>query len=85
MARYLPDGELDTSFGVEGKAKFDFTPVGSICCVKDSAYEVALGVDETIVVLGHSGSGNEIGADALFLIPGISNRSPELEIDNTEV
>jgi uncharacterized delta-60 repeat protein len=46
LARYNPDGSLDTSFGVDGKVSTDFTNTG------DVAYGLALQPDGKIVVVG---------------------------------
>jgi uncharacterized delta-60 repeat protein len=58
LARYNPDGTLDTSFSDDGRQTTDF--LGS-----DGAYGVALQGDGRIVVAGVAGAGNFTGDFAL--------------------
>ena len=50
LARYKPNGSLDTSFGGDGKVITDFTPYD------DGAYGVAIQADGKIVTAGLSGN-----------------------------
>lgn len=52
VARYLSNGQLDTSFGTGGKATADFRKAG------DGATAVALQADGKILVAGHSFNGS---------------------------
>ena len=49
LARYLPDGRLDTSFGGDGKVSTDFSGT------RDAANAIALDDQGRIVVAGHAG------------------------------
>jgi len=51
LARYKPDGSLDTGFGSGGKILTDFDPGR-----RDSAYDIALQGDGKIVAVGESSS-----------------------------
>ncbi len=51
LARYKPDGSLDTGFGSGGKVLTDFDPGR-----RDSAYDIALQGDGKIVAVGESSS-----------------------------
>ncbi len=51
LARYKPDGSLDTGFGTGGKILTDFDPGR-----RDSAYDIALQGDGKIVAVGESSS-----------------------------
>jgi uncharacterized delta-60 repeat protein len=53
LARYRPDGTLDTTFGDDGKVSTNF---GSLPIV---AQAIALQLDGKIVVVGYSGSGGD--------------------------
>ena len=62
IARYNPDGSLDTSFGVGGRVLTNFTVPGSHNGLDDEARAVALQSDGKIVVAGyaaHPHNGNE--------------------------
>jgi uncharacterized delta-60 repeat protein len=50
LARYKPDGSLDTSFGGDGRVITDFTPYD------DGAYGMAIQADGRIVTAGLSGN-----------------------------
>ncbi len=62
LARYNPDGSLDTTFGTGGKLT---TPVGSD---RDDAHSVALQADGKIVVAGLSNSGNNLDYNEDFAL-----------------
>jgi uncharacterized delta-60 repeat protein len=53
LARYNPDGSLDTGFGGDGKATTDFTRGGD-----DGAYSMAFQADGKIVAAGQAGGKN---------------------------
>ena len=54
LARYNPDGSLDTSFDTDGKVTTGFGPAGSIR--NDTAQALALQSDGKIVLAGYSGA-----------------------------
>ena len=53
LARYNPDGSLDSSFGQDGKVTTDFTPGGD-----DGAYTMTFQADGKIVAAGQAGGKN---------------------------
>jgi uncharacterized delta-60 repeat protein len=67
--RFLPDGELDTAFGLNGHTTFSFHN-------SDIATSVALQPDGKIVVAGYTGSGNGVN----FLV---ARFLPNGALDNT--
>jgi uncharacterized delta-60 repeat protein len=60
LARYMPDGTLDSSFGGDGRVTTDLTRRGGDC-----ALGVAIQADGKIVAAGHSGFGGPNGKFAV--------------------
>jgi len=60
LARYTPDGTLDSSFGGDGRVTTDLTRRGGDC-----ALGVAIQTDGKIVAAGHSGFGGPNGKFAV--------------------
>lgn len=58
LARYLPDGQLDATFGNGGRVITDFAGNNS-----DFALDAALQADGSIVVVGYAYTGNATGYD----------------------
>jgi uncharacterized delta-60 repeat protein len=70
IARYLPNGALDTNFGVGGKATVDFT------AGLDYADDVALSSSNQIIV---AGSANYFGRDTKFALARLNaDGTPDL-------
>jgi uncharacterized delta-60 repeat protein len=63
LARYLPDGHLDTTFGHRGVAQSDVTPG------RDDAFAVALQDDGSIVATGMVNGYGDVGV-ARYLTDG---------------
>ncbi|MCZ6593710.1 MAG: delta-60 repeat domain-containing protein, partial [Bacteroidetes bacterium] len=53
LARYLPDGSLDISFGVDGIVLTDYNTSGV-----DGYFDLAIQIDQKIVAGGHFGNAN---------------------------
>ncbi|MDX2229547.1 MAG: DUF4347 domain-containing protein [Leptolyngbyaceae cyanobacterium bins.349] len=75
IARYLPNGQLDPSFGNGGKVLTDFTAPGSVFSA-DFANKMLLQPDGKIVVLGH------LSADG-GVIPAIARYNPDGSLDTS--
>src|SRR6266705_1516243 len=54
LARYLPDGSLDATFGTDGRVVTDFSAGGGIFANNDGASSAALQSDGKIIVAGAS-------------------------------
>ncbi|MBI3822042.1 MAG: PKD domain-containing protein [Planctomycetes bacterium] len=62
VARYNPDGSLDSSFGTDGKVTTDFGGTGA-----DADGDIALQTDGRIIVLGQASFTNTIGDSDIVL------------------
>jgi uncharacterized delta-60 repeat protein len=70
LARYHPNGNLDTSFGGDGRVTLAFAP-GDPQRANDAAFGVVIQPDGRIVTAGHTGTpSNEVFAVARFTSTG---------------
>jgi len=71
LVRYLPDGTLDSTFGVEGEVTTDFTDDS------DAATDIAIQADGKIVAAGQSGV---FGMNTMF---AVARYNPDGTLDST--